>query len=86
MQSRVKKVTADSYAFGVEWLKSVTKEEDLPMPVHQLVPVIHVLTEGLVFQRLLTPELVTDEVIRSAFTALAIKSRDWFRSPTVTKS
>ena len=74
LQTRVKQVTAESYAIGEEWLRSVTNEEDLPMPVHRLVPVIHALTEGLVFQRLLTPELVPDEVIRSAFAALAIKS------------
>jgi hypothetical protein len=41
------------------------------MPAEQLVCVIHALTEGLVFQRLLTPELVPDEVIRAAFLALA---------------
>jgi AcrR family transcriptional regulator len=74
LQSRVKQVTAESYAIGEEWLQSVTKEEDLPMPVHRLVPVIHALTEGLVIQRLLTPELVPDEVIRSAFEALTINS------------
>ena len=76
LQSRVKQITAESYAIGTEWLHSVTKEEDLPMSVHRLVPVIHALAEGLVIQRLLTRELVPDEVIRSAFVALAIKSRD----------
>jgi hypothetical protein len=30
-----------------------------------------VLTEGLVFQRLLTPDLVPDEVFYAAFAALA---------------
>jgi AcrR family transcriptional regulator len=74
LQSRVKQVTAESYAMGTEWLRSVTTEEDLPMPADRLVPVIHALTEGLVFQRLVTPELVPDEVIRSAFAALATKS------------
>ena len=43
------------------------------MPADQLVRVIHALTEGLVFQRLLTPELVPDQVIRAAFLALARK-------------
>jgi hypothetical protein len=33
--------------------------------------VIHVLTEGLVFQRLLTPELIPDEIFYAAFAALA---------------
>jgi hypothetical protein len=74
LRSRVKKVTAESYAFGEQWLQSATEGEVLPMPADQLVAVIHVLTEGLVIQRLLTPELVPDEVIRSAFAALARNS------------
>ena len=76
LHSRVKQVTAESYALGEQWLRSVTKAKDLPMPADQLVAVIHVLSEGLVIQRLLTPELVTDEVIRSAFAALTISSRE----------
>ena len=37
---------------------------------------VHVLTEGLVFQRLLTPELMPDEVFRAAFAALGKKAKD----------
>ncbi|HWI68465.1 MAG TPA: hypothetical protein VNS88_08805, partial [Nitrospiraceae bacterium] len=59
---------------GEQWLRAVTKEEDLPMPADQLVRVLHALIEGLVFQRLLTPELVPDETFRAAFGALAIKA------------
>jgi hypothetical protein len=33
------------------------------------VRVIHALTEGLVFQRLLTPDLMPDEIFRAAFAA-----------------
>lgn len=73
MRARVASVTAESYAFGEAWLREMVKEEDLPMPADQLVRVLHVLTEGLVFQRLLTPELLPDEVIRAAFLALATK-------------
>src|SRR5271163_1911722 len=60
LRAKVVELTAQSYALGEQWLRSVTKEEDLPMPADQLVRVIHALTEGLVFQRLLTPELVSD--------------------------
>jgi len=74
MRVQVREVTAQSYAFGEQWLRSVTKEGDLPMPADQLVRVIHALIEGLVFQRLLTPDLVPDEVFRAAFGALAIKA------------
>ena len=58
---------------GEQWLRKMVKKEDLPMPAGQFVRVLHALTEGLVFQRLLTPELVPDQVIRAAFLALANK-------------
>ena len=70
LRAKVAEFTAQSYAFGEQWLRSVTKEEDLPMPADQLVRVIHALSEGLVFQRLLTPELMPDEIFRAAFAAL----------------
>ena len=73
MRARVASVTAESYAIGEQWLREVVKKEDLPMPAGQLVRVLHVLTEGLVFQRLLTPELLPDQVIRAAFRALGTK-------------
>jgi AcrR family transcriptional regulator len=73
MRARVASVTAESYAMGELWLREVVKKEDLPMPAGQLVRVIHALSEGLVFQRLLTPELVPDQVIRAAFLALGTK-------------
>jgi AcrR family transcriptional regulator len=74
MRAQVRDVTAQSYAFGEHWLRSVTKEEELPMPADLLVRVLHAMIEGLVFHRLLTPELVPDEVIRAAFGALAMKT------------
>jgi AcrR family transcriptional regulator len=74
MRAQVREITAQSYAFGEQWLRAVTKEEELPMPAGHLVPVIHALIEGLVFQRLLTPDLVPDEVFRAAFGALAKKA------------
>jgi AcrR family transcriptional regulator len=71
MQARVREMTAASYAFGADWLRAVTRPDELPMPPEQLVVVIHALIEGLTFQRLLTPELVPDEVVHAAFAALA---------------
>ena len=70
MRAKVAEFTAQSYARGEQWLRFVTKEEDLPMPANKLVRVIHALTEGLVFQRLLTPELMPDEIFHAAFAAL----------------
>jgi len=74
MRAQVRDVTARSYAFGEQWLRAVTKTEELPMPADQLVRVLHAMIEGLVVQRLLTPDLVPDEIFRVAFGALAIKA------------
>ena len=73
MREHVEKITAEHYAFGEEWLHSVIGSEELPMPAGQFVPVLHALIEGLVLQRLLTPELIPDGVIRAAFAMLASK-------------
>jgi hypothetical protein len=53
------------------WRERFPDETDLPMPAEDLVRVIGALTEGLTFQRLLTPGLISDEVIRAAFATLA---------------
>lgn len=71
LRSKVVEVTKDSYEFGAEWLRSRFHPNELPMPPEHLVCVIHVLIEGLVMQRILTPELCPDEVFYSAFAALA---------------
>jgi len=73
MREQVLKVTADSYAFGEQWLSTVTRKEELPMPAGQFVRVLHALIEGLVLQRVLTPELIPDKVIRAAFASLAMR-------------
>ena len=67
MLARVAQVTAESYSSGAEWLR----DTELPMAPEVLVRVIHAMMEGLVLQRLLTPDLVPDEVIYAAFAALA---------------
>ena len=71
LRQGVVRKTAESYDWGADWLRSVADEGGLPMPAEQLVVVIHALTEGLMFQRLLTPELVPDSVIYAAFAALS---------------
>lgn len=62
---------AKGYDSGAGWLRTVFDETELPMPADTLVRVINALTEGLLFQRFLTPELVPDAVIHAAFAALA---------------
>ena len=70
LRSRVVEVTRDSYEFGAEWLRGFPPGE-LPMPPEHLVRVLHVLIEGLVMQRILTPELCPDKMFYAAFGALA---------------
>jgi AcrR family transcriptional regulator len=71
LRQRVHDITAASYELGAAWLETLADGRDLPMPKDHLVRVIHALIEGLVLQRLLTPELFPDEVIYAAFGALA---------------
>ena len=69
--AQVHEVTARSYLEGAAWLHAIAKPEEMALPPEQMVVVIHALTEGLIFQRLMTPDLVTDEAIFAAFDALA---------------
>jgi AcrR family transcriptional regulator len=70
LRSRVVEITRDSYEFGAEWLRGFEPSQ-LPMPPDTLVRVIHALMEGLVMQRILTPELCPDDVFYASFAALA---------------
>ncbi len=65
-------ITKNSYEFGAEWLRSFDPRE-LPLPPDQLVRVIHALIEGLVMQRILTPDLCPDEIFYAAFGALGAR-------------
>lgn len=71
LRAEVRAITAASFATGAAWLRSVADEGGLPMPAETLVLLIHAMTEGLLFQRFLTPELVPDEAFHAAFAALA---------------
>ncbi len=71
IRAQVHEVTALSFAAGASWLRTVADDGGLPMPADLLVVAIHALTEGLLFQRFLTPELVPNEVFYAAFAALA---------------
>ncbi|HET9314251.1 MAG TPA: TetR family transcriptional regulator [Vicinamibacteria bacterium] len=75
LRRRVHDVTSASYEAGAAWLETLADARDLPMPKEHLVRVIHALIEGLVMQRLLTPDLFPDEVVHAAFHALAAAQR-----------
>lgn len=73
LRRKVHEATALDYAAGAQWLRQTTREGDLPMEPELLVRVIHAMSEGLVLLRLLTPDLVPDEVFRAAFAAMGAK-------------
>jgi AcrR family transcriptional regulator len=70
LRAHVRAITKDSYDMGAEWLRTFDPK-DLPMPADVLVRVLHALIEGLVMQRILTPDLCPDEVFYEAFAALS---------------
>jgi AcrR family transcriptional regulator len=72
LRDRVQQVTKESYEIGAEWLAAFDPRE-LPMPAERLVVVLHAMIEGLVMQRILTPELCPDDVFYDAFAALTRK-------------
>ena len=72
---QVQDVTAAHFELGAAWLETLSDSEKLPMPAEHLVRVIHALIEGLVLQRLLTPDLYPDEVFHSAFRVFGAASK-----------
>ena len=62
---------AEIYRQSAAWMAAMFPANALPMPADALVRVIHALIDGLVERRILTPELIADEVIYAAFDALA---------------
>jgi BetI-type transcriptional repressor, C-terminal len=71
LRAGVVKAIAEIYRWSAAGLLSLIPQSELPMPAETFVRVLHALTEGLTYQRSLTPELVTDEVIYAAFDAMA---------------
>jgi AcrR family transcriptional regulator len=75
LRQQVQDVTAGYFELGAEWLETLKGSENLPMPADQLVRVLHALIEGLVLQRLLTPDLYPDEVFHAAFRVFGAPER-----------
>lgn len=71
LRRRLVEVNAEIYRWAEQGLLQVVPESALPMPANQFVRVLHAVTDGLLYLRFLTPELMTDEVICAAFEALA---------------
>lgn len=59
------------YRWAERGLLQVVPESALPMPAHQSARVLRALTDGLLYLRFLTSELIADDVICEAFEAMA---------------
>jgi AcrR family transcriptional regulator len=70
LRARLVEMNVEIYRWAEHSLLQVVPESALPMPADQFVKVLHALTDGLLYLRFLTPELITDELIRAAFEAL----------------
>jgi AcrR family transcriptional regulator len=71
LRARIARQNAEIYRQMATGLAQFVPIRDLPIPAEQFVCVIHALTDGLLFKRFLTPTLITDQVILSAFEMLA---------------
>jgi AcrR family transcriptional regulator len=71
LRANVVKQIAGLYEWSANWIVTQIPQSDLPMPAAIFVRVVHAVTEGLTYQRFLTPELVNDDVIHAAFAILA---------------
>jgi AcrR family transcriptional regulator len=71
MQAKIERYSAEGYRLAEQGLLRFISAEDLPVPPAHFVRVLNALTEGLLFERFQSPREITDEVIRSAFAALA---------------
>jgi AcrR family transcriptional regulator len=63
--------TRARYRVVAERWRRYVSEADAKMPMERFVAVIDAMIDGLICQRVLTPSVMTDEVIKAAFLALA---------------
>lgn len=71
LRRKLSRWNAAIYRRAAAELRQALPASQLPMPAMEFVRVVHALTDGLLLLRSLTPELITDQVIRDAFMALA---------------
>jgi hypothetical protein len=70
MRARFVQINSEAYRRAAEDILTYIPERKLPMPAQVFVRVLHSLIDGLTFLSFLTPELITEDVIRAAFDAL----------------
>jgi AcrR family transcriptional regulator len=75
MQAKLERYSAEAYRLAEQGVLRFIAEKTLPIPPAHFVRVLNALTEGLLFERFQSPREITDDVIRSAFDALAGAAR-----------
>ena len=71
MRLAIVELNREVYRRTARRVRATIAESELPMPAAKLVRVLHSMIEGFTLLRALTPELITDDVVRTAFEALA---------------
>ena len=71
MRERMARMNREIYRSIEAGLSQYVTAKDLPMPLPRFIRVLHALSDGLTFARFMEPEEFTDEVVYSAFDALA---------------
>jgi AcrR family transcriptional regulator len=71
LRARLAQFSAEAYQNAEIALLEVLPEAALPMPAPCFIRVLHCLMDGLLFERFQVPREITDDVIISAFEALA---------------
>ena len=74
MRRRIARENEKIYAHISRELLKFIDARDLPMPVGKFVRVTHALSDGLMFGHFMAPDLITADVMVSAFEALAGKA------------
>lgn len=71
LKKRLFKFARERHRQSAEALAKVVRKGDLPLPPLEFAIVVHALFNGLLYQRAIWPEVVTDEVMLAALRALA---------------
>jgi AcrR family transcriptional regulator len=74
VKRRMYKLAHDRYREAAKNLAHIAREGELPLPPLEFAIVVHALFNGLLYQRAIWPEVVTDEVMLRALRALVAKS------------
>ena len=75
VRKRMYKLAHERYREAAKALAQVAKPGELPLPPLEFAIVVHAMFNGLLYQRAIWPEVVTDEVILAALRALVSNRR-----------